>query len=76
MYLGNSSLLHCNQVFMDTRLLIVAYVADCISIHLNEFDGGDIMVLYPVVNLEVGADGDQLVVGYYGAIYGYTHTLL
>ena len=71
MYLGNSSLLYCNQVFMDTRLLIVAYVADCISIHLNEFGGGDIMVLYPVVNLEVGADGDPLIVGYCGAIAGY-----
>ena len=56
---------------MDARLLIVAYVADCMSIHLKEFDGEDIRVLYMVVNLEVGADGDLLVVGYCGAIAGY-----
>ena len=71
MYLGSSSPLHFNQVCMDTRLLRVAYVADRVSIYLKEFDGGDIRVLYPVVNLEVGVDGDPSVVGYCATTAGY-----
>ena len=72
MYLGSSSSpLHCNQVYMDTRLLRVAYVVNRVSIYLNEFDGEDIRVLYPVINLEVRVDEDPLVVGYCGATVGY-----
>ena len=71
MYLGNNSPLRYNQVYIDTRLLRVAYLVDHVSVHLNEFDGWDVRVLYPVVDFEVGVDWDLLVVGCCGTMYGY-----
>lgn len=71
MYLGNISPPHCNQVYIDTGLLRVVYVIYHVFVHLNEFDSWDIRVLYPVVDLEVGVEGDPLVVGCCAAIHGY-----
>ena len=56
MYIGNSFLLHCNQVYLDAILLRVAYLVAYVSIYLHEFDGWGARVSYPVVDFEVGAD--------------------
>ena len=62
MGLGNNSPRRCNRVHPDTILFRVVSVTDPVSIHLKDFDGRERIVLQVVVDLEVGAEGDPLVV--------------
>ena len=62
MGLGNSSTRCCNKVHPDTRLFRVVSVTNLVSIHLNNFDGRDSVVLKYVVDLYVSAEGDPLFV--------------
>ena len=62
MGLGKSSPYQCNRVYPDTIFVGLVSVTDPMSIHLNDSDGRDSMVLKPVVDLEVGAEVYILVV--------------
>ena len=62
MGLDNSLPRCCNQVHLDTRLFGVVSVANPVSIHLGDFDGGDFMILKHVVDLHISALRDQLFV--------------
>ena len=54
--LYNSSPRSCNRVRPDTILLRIVLVTDPVSIHLNDLDSWEIIVLQAAFDLEVGAE--------------------
>ena len=63
---GNSTACHSNQLYLYSSLSRVVSVTDPVSIYLEDFDTRDIIVLKPVIDVEVRAEGNPLLVYHRG----------
>ena len=62
----NITAYHSNQLYLYSSLSRVVSVTDPVSIYLEDFDARDIIVLKPVIDVEVRAEGNPLLVYHRG----------
>ena len=62
----NITACHSNQLYLYSSLSRVVSVTDLVSIYLEDFDARDIIVLKPVIDVEVRAEGNPLLVYHRG----------